>query len=238
MQNPAKPVESRVYIMSVISNRHTVVPFVSGKTAPFAGQRLAKVGYKTTKDNPAKFPSIAVSVPQVSVSDIEENVQSLLPYIGTLIENTQDSIVRSLYESADGGLKEISDSDISVSACIAFLRAETAGDRLSKEITNPWFDSTLHDSLYVLISEKLGFSTDSSEPNSDQDKVILKHTNNYKQLFAILAGGKQKLAESQVNGLKMALSMTDDSDQIAKRLKAKLEEQTQKPKLIELLELN
>ena len=69
--------------MSNVSTVHDVVPFVAGKTAALTGQRLAKVGYKSTAKNPARYASIAVSVPYINPDDITENLQALLPYSGS-----------------------------------------------------------------------------------------------------------------------------------------------------------
>ena len=91
--------------MSNVSNVHDVIPFVAGKSAALTGQRLARVGYKSTAKNPAKFPSVAVSVPFLSDDSLRENMDSLLPYIKGMMEKTQDDVIRSLYESKDGSLK-------------------------------------------------------------------------------------------------------------------------------------
>lgn len=219
-----------------ISNRHTIVPFVAGKTAPLTQQRLAKVGYKTTAKNPAKFASVAVSVPFIQPADIQNNLQALLPHIGTMLENAQDGVIRSLYESSEGSLKEIADSDISVESCIAWLNAEATGDRLTKEAIGAWFDSCMQDSLYVLIAEKLGFTSDGSDPSEAQDREIRKHCKIYKDVFSMLAGGKTVLQDAQIRGCKTALSLID-SDPIASKLSARIATMEKKPVIAEMLEL-
>ncbi len=100
--------------MSNVSNVHDVIPFVAGKSAALSDQRLAKVGYKSSAKNPAKFPSVAVSVPFLSDDSLRENMDSLLPYIKGMMEKTQDDVIRSLYESKDGTLKIVQDHEISV----------------------------------------------------------------------------------------------------------------------------
>ncbi len=201
-----------------ISNRHTVVPFVAGKTSPMANQRLAKVGYKTTAKNPAKFPSIAVSIPKMELTIQSPELPRLLPHLVGVIESAQDGIIRSLYESSDGSLKEVSDDDISIGACIAFLEAEAAGERLKKEHIESWFDAELKDALYVLVAEKLGFD----EPNSDQDAVIQKHVKIYRDVLSMLAGGKTLLTPVQIKGCKTALNLTDIDGGIGQKLMTRL----------------
>ena len=141
--------------MSNVSTVHDVVPFVAGKTAALTGQRLAKVGYKSTAKNPARYASIAVSVPYINPDDITENLQALLPYIGSMLEKTQDDVIRNLYESRDGSLKLVQDHEISVQACIAYLESEAAGDRIKKEHIEAWFDRVCADNVFTLIAEKL-----------------------------------------------------------------------------------
>src|SRR5438874_354432 len=82
-------------IMS-ISNRHPVNPFIAGKSAPMSDQRLAKVGYKNSKNSPARFPSICASVPYIT-EFTEDQFERLQPYIVNLLENAQDGILKSLY---------------------------------------------------------------------------------------------------------------------------------------------
>jgi hypothetical protein len=164
--------------MSNVSSAHDVVPFVAGKTNPLTDQRLAKVGYKSTVKNPAKYPSIAVSVPMILDADIVDNTEQLLPYFRNMLEGIQDSVIRSLYESKEGELSVVTDSDISIKACIAFLESEAAGDRLKKEHIEAWFDRVCADNTYTLIAEKLGFTGD--ELTEAQDCVIKKHVKTYK----------------------------------------------------------
>jgi hypothetical protein len=205
-------------IMSNVSIAHTVVPFKAGDK-PLTGQRLAKVGYKPSKNNPAKYPSVAVSVPPIAVQAIHDNLTVLLPFIGTLLEDTQDKVIRSLYEAADGKLSHVTDDDISVRACIAYLSAERDGNRLTNEAIESWFDSVLSENLQAYIAEKLGFE----DPNADQMKVVEKHTRIYRELLSSLAGGKTLLAEKQIKGCKNALALCDDdgmSDRLLKRLES------------------
>jgi hypothetical protein len=221
--------------MSVISNRHTVVPFIAGKTVAFPEQRLSKVGYKETKKTKAKYPSIAVSVPVLADSDISAKIEQLIPHVRSMLENAQDGIVRSLYESGNGVLSSVSDEELSVDMCIQFLDAEATGGRLTKEAIESWFVSSLADNLFVMVAEKLGFA----EPNEDQGKVIGQHVNAYKGVMSSLAGGKTFLQPAQIKGCKAALSLVDDADdEMARRLLKRLEQMEQPVKIVELLGLD
>ena len=194
--------------MSVIADRHTVVPFVAGKTAAFQDQRLAKVGYKDRTDKngkttKAKLPSIAVSVPKIT--SIEGHLTALLPHIVSMLETTQDSIIRSLYESSEGTLSNVADSDISIGACVAFLEAEAEGDRLSKERIGKWFDSDVRENLAIYVADKLGTE------NLDDARITAKCAA-FRGLFALLASKNLFLQPPQIAGLRTALTFAADSD--------------------------
>jgi hypothetical protein len=220
--------------MSNVSSAHDVVPFVAGKTNPLTDQRLAKVGYKSTVKNPAKYPSIAVSVPMILDADIVDNTEQLLPYFRNMLEGIQDSVIRSLYESKEGELSVVTDSDISIKACIAFLESEAAGDRLKKEHIEAWFDRVCADNTYTLIAEKLGFTGD--ELTEAQDCVIKKHVKTYKDILSMLAGGRTNLTPVQIKSCKTVIELSEDDSGIGQKLLKKLEVM-EAPKVTEFLEL-
>lgn len=224
--------------MSIIGTRHSLTLFTAGESKPATGQRLAKIGYKQTeamtKKGEVAPASACVSVPQVDVADIRSNIDRLLPYIGTMIETAQDGILRSLYESAGHTLISVDDADISVSACVSYLAAEAAGDRLKKEMVEQWFDSEVAENLTVFLAEKLGFS----ELTADNMKVVDKHVAIYRQLIGSLAGGKTILETKQINGCKKAISLSASADRIAQRLTDRLVAmETPKKKMEEFLDI-
>lgn len=222
--------------MSIISNRHNVVAFESGKSKPFQDQRLAKVGYKTSTDKvtkkeiPAKFPSVCASIPEISGWTEQQN-QRLRPYFVTLLEDTQDKIFRSLYESSDGSLSNIGDDDLSIDQCISYLESEATGDRLTKEKIGEWFDSSLRDNLTVVICEKL-------QTEDLEDSRVGQHLTGYRQLFCSLSKDSGSLQEAQVKGLRNAITVCAVDDEIGKKLASKLDGMMNRPKLADLLELN
>lgn len=191
--------------MSNVSNRHPLQLFTAGDK-PLATQRLAKVGYKSTEKNPAKYPSVCVSVPQVDPVALQMCADDLLPHLATLIEDTQDAIIRSKYEDACGSLVDITDEDISIPACVSYLNAAALGDKLSKEAIATWFDSVAFDACYVIVSVKLGYG---EELTAEQDATIRKHVEAYKQVFGLLAGKNVKLTPNQIGGLELALENCD-----------------------------
>ena len=227
--------------MSNVSTAHTVNKFVAGKSEALSGQRLAKVGYKSTAKNPAKFASVCASVPYILNDPIKDNMEALIPHIRTMLENAQDGVIRSLYESSDGTLTQVTDQDISIQACINFLEAESQGSRLTKEYLQEWFKNTVQEPLSFVIGIKLGFvpaDAESFDVTEAQAATIEKACNGYRDLFASLAGGKTMLQEKQIDSLIKALDMTETSDEIGNKLRARLDAMKVKPKQIEeLLEL-
>jgi hypothetical protein len=221
--------------MSNVSNVHDVIPFVAGKTSALTGQRLAKVGYKSTAKNPAKFPSVAVSVPFLSDDSIRESMDSLLPYIKGMVEKTQDDVIRSLYESKDGSLKIVQDHEISVQACIAFLESEAAGDRIKKEHIESWFDRVCAENVFTLIAEKLGFTGDSLTP--EQESTVQKHVKVYRDILSMLAGGRTILTPVQIKSCKTVIDVSEDDSGIGTKLMQRLTAMESPKPVAEFLEL-
>lgn len=219
--------------MSHFPSTHLVTVFDSAKSQALTGQRLAKIRYKTTAKQKAKFPSVCVSVPPIVQSDIESNIQALMPHIQAMLESAQDGVIRSLYESAGGQLSSVQDSDISVAACIGWMVAESEGGRLTKETIDAWFDSELAEYVQALIAEKLGYG-DSLTP--EQEHTISRHVKGYRDMYSALAGGKTMYQPNQIASLRKVLSLAESSE-IGAKLDVRLEGMSKKPKIEELLEL-
>jgi hypothetical protein len=220
--------------MSNFSGQHLVTKFDSAKSQPLTNQRLAKCRYKTTKAQKAKYPSICVSVPFLADSDIIDAVPQLVSHIRAMLENAQDGVLRSLYESAQGSLSAVSDSDISIAACIGYLEAESSGSRLTKEFVESWFDGAANDYMVAIIGEKLGYR---DELTPEQEATIGKHVKGYKDLFSSLAGGKTMLQENQIKSLMKVLELID-TDDTGTKLHARLTGMLNKPKMEDLLDLS
>ena len=220
--------------MSNVSQYHNVNLFVAGKSQPLTGQRLSKVGYKSSKSNTARFASVCVSVPKISFDALSESqIESLKPQLIEILNSAQDGIIRSLYESSEGQLKTISDSEISINSCIAYLQSESSGGRLTKDLLDSWFDSNIRDNLMVVIADKLKFD-DITEENSP---VILKHVGVYKELIQSLSSPRTILQPIQLSSIKKVLELNPNDDEISKKLIARIQMMEEKPKLEELLEL-
>lgn len=216
-----------------ISTRHSILPFVSGQSKALHEQRLVKVGYKSIKNAPLRFPSVCVSVPVISEIP-EDFLESLLPHLVGVLETAQDGIVRSLYESSDGSLREVGDSDISVEACISWLEAtRERNGRLTGERIRDWFESEVSENLSVILAEKLGFT----ELGPKEEKVIGKHLGEYKEVLASLASHSPSLDSTQIKSCKAAIGLASSEGKIGEKMTEKLielEKPVQKKQLLEL----
>jgi hypothetical protein len=213
--------------MSNVSKVHDLKPFKAGDKA-LSGQRLAKIGYKKTAKQVNPLQSVAVSVPFIQPDSITANITRLLPYICNMLEAAQDGIIRGLYESKGGNLKIVQDSEISVEACIGFLEAEAAGNRLTSEAVEKWFDAELSDNVFAMLAQKLGFlsvdSTADATLTDAQEITVQKHVKVYRDVLASLAGGKTLLAEKQIKGCRSALNLAPDADDpMVNRLTSRLD---------------
>lgn len=222
--------------MSHFPSSHLVTPFDSAKSQPLTGQRLAKCRYKTTVKTPALHPSVCVSVPYLTPEQITPELARLMPHIRNMLENAQDGVIRSLYESADGTLTQVQDSELSVDSCIKYLEAESSGSRLTKEFIDSWFKGEPHDMVYALIVEKLHYAPKGEELTPEQDATVSKHVKGYGDMYSALAGGKTMYQPNQIQSLLKVLELIDTSE-VTEKLTARLNSMLTKPKIEELLEL-
>lgn len=202
--------------MSLVSNRHNVNPFVSGKSQALTGQRLAKIIFNKTKDNPNPLQSVCVSIPQVQPGEYRPEYESI---IRNALENAQDKIIKSLYESSDGALTNVSDDDISVDACLAYLAAGGVG-KLSAEKITAWFNLAVKDNATVLIAEKLGFQ----DMTDAQCAVIEKQLNGYRGLFTMLASKDPCFDKRQLKGMRTLIDVSSIEDAMHAKLCSRLQE--------------
>lgn len=180
-----------------ISNRHPLNLFISGESKPMHGQRLLKIGFKGEKK---LFDSRCASVPTIADKVLEELKNDPLKFSDILtevMENAQDAVAKNLFLSSGGTLTEISDDDISVAACIAYLESVGTGGRLTKETLNIWFDESMKENLSIVLAEKLSLEL--------EDLRISQALAAYKGLFAECAAPKISLSQVQIDNLKKAI---------------------------------
>lgn len=219
--------------MSHFPSTHLVTAFDSAKSQALSGQRLAKIRYKTTAKQAAKFPSVCVSVPPLDDAEIMDNLPALKVHIRAMLEAAQDGVIRSLYEVSEGKLSSVQDQDISVLACIGYLNAESEGGRLTKETIDAWFEGNLAEYVTALIVEKLSYGEDLTP---EQEHTVSRHVKGYKDMYSALAGGKTIYQPNQIASLRRVLGLVDSSE-VGEKLEARLIGMLSKPKMEDLLEL-
>lgn len=226
--------------MSNVSIAHNVFEYISGKSEALTGQRLAKVTYRKKGDNPKGYKNICTSVPMVTNDEIMGNISSLMPYIRNLVETTQDAIIRSLNDSADGNLTTVTDNDISIAQVINYLGAESVGSRLTKEYLVTWFNDNIQDALVYTFGVKLGFisaNDDNPTMSDNQLATLAKHINGYRDMVSSLAGGKTILQDNQIKSIRKAIEIAGVNDDTSVKLTNRLDAMATKPKIEELLDL-
>ena len=208
--------------MSNISDRSQLVAFVSngaGKSKPFDGQRLSKVIYKARNGNEAAKPNVCASIPLVTNQDVENQIQALMPYIRSMVADTQDKIIRERYEA---GATSIGHDEISVACCVAYLEEDSKSGRMTGDDIRAWFASELQDGIMVALADKLNVG---DNPTPDETKKIEQALNVYRDKFASLAGGKTSLSEPVCDKLLTVMALANDAENpITQKLTKRIED--------------
>lgn len=203
--------------MSTISNRHSINTFVPGKSQPLTDQRLAKIGWKTTKKQAAKYKNICVSVPVLTNAEIVPFSERLLPFVRSMLADAQDEIVRSLYESSEGTLASVAQEEISIDSCINYLIADQSGDRLNAKMIGDWFDANVRDAFTVILCEQ-------NKIDDCDDPRVVQTVNGYRGVVASINGRNSlnPMQRSEVRNLLRACEVHEDG--IGAKIVAKLDE--------------
>lgn len=225
--------------MSIIDNlNHSVVTY-DGKNKPFTGQRLSKVTWKTNNDKNSPYYNIkreskCVSLPMVAVADITANLTALSPHLVAYLHGVQDKMVREMLDSQNNCVS-IGTNDISIPAILEYLESSDESGRLTKESVGMWFDSTVSESLAMLLSEKLGIS---DTPTDAQSNKVLEVVSAFKTKIAALAGGKTSYEPKVCKSLINALAVAPSDDALVVRFSARLNKMIEESeKQVDLMDL-
>lgn len=203
---------------------HTVIPFVSGKTVAFTGQRLAVVTYKTITDKSnalcgVKRESKAVSLPRLSDDTVIDNITTLLPHVKQMLYKVQDSIIRERLD-AGNNVALITAEEVNITAICEYLDNSGESGRLTKESVGAWFDSSIADTLMIALADKLGVSDTPSDIESKQIEVIVT---GFRDKIAALAGGKTSYEPKLCESIKKCLVLAGNDDVLGNRFIARLD---------------
>lgn len=206
--------------MSNISQAHNLVAYISGKTKALSNQRLASFSWKTAQ-NGIKRDSVAVSLPVINSDSIIDNIDLLIPHIRTMLESTQDNIIRAMLNNPEfAGMDLVSDEDINIAAVIDYLDNSNESGRLTKETVGNWFDSNVADSLMLALAAKLGVSDIVTDAQSKQIETIVGE---FKGKVSGLAGGKTVYPVKLCESLKKVLALAPENDVIAGKFNNRLD---------------
>ncbi len=188
--------------MSTISDRHTFVPFISGKSEAFTGQRLGKVGYKTKTGK----KSVCVSIPVLSDDSVNAIAAAFPLDQRKRIEGFQDDLIRTLYES-DPAPESIMSDQIDESAILSYLTSLSEGNRLTAERIGVWFENSLSwiDPILIVM-----YST--SDP-----KILETRRAAWKTQFVAITG-KNIAVDSTLQKLLDMLTAAPEDDSMAMRI--------------------
>lgn len=218
--------------MSNIDTRHNIHPFISGSSAPLTGQRMCKIGYKSTKKQVAKYKNHFASIPGLTLDAVKERADNLAIFLIPVLESAQDGIVKSLFESSGGLLTSVSDSEISIDSCIAYLHAQMADE---KQLFGAWFDSDIADSLLPTIASKLGYLGELTDEQEVRIGCVLEQ---YKELIQRLANPKDMIEKGQKKLIRKLIELSGCEESFALgKVIGKLDTLDRKPDMSALLEL-
>jgi hypothetical protein len=219
--------------MSIVSNVHNITAYVPTVTKAFTGQRLSVIYWKTGKDG-VKKESKCVSIPKVTGVTPDE-LQAMIPQVLELITTTQNKIIREL---VDAGKSFVSDEDISVAKCIAYMQEVGTSEnsvRLTKDTLGEWFNSKLADSLTLLLADKFGIGDTMS---AEQEMMLTATVNAFKSKIVGIANPNTKYAEKEVGSIKNAIAASNDSeDPIVGKLVERLDKMLIKVEEINLIDV-
>lgn len=128
-------------------------------TTALTGQRLVRLIAKSARgtdkpSNPNLPHSLAVSIPYVSMDEVVNVIDKLIPHVIGMVQDTQDKIIREY--RIESGNETINQSIIDVNAVIAWLDASATGERVSKEYLQDWFNSEYTDVAKAWINRVAG----------------------------------------------------------------------------------
>lgn len=154
-------------------------------TTALTGQRLVRLIAKSARgtdkpSNPNLAQSLAVSIPYVTMDEVVNVIDKLIPHVIGMVQDTQDKIIREY--RLESGNETINQSIIDVNAVIAYLDASATGERVSKEYLQDWFTSEYEDITKQWINQIAG-----GELNED---IVQQKTNLMRDMISGWASPK------------------------------------------------
>lgn len=207
------PVNTNVINTNEVESVKTVgkfYPYDSAIELPeMEKNRIVRCMYRNAEGTKNPKVSEYVYIPDhISDSIVEENLTELMPYIVSYLQSIEDAEIKKNHSA---GISLYVDG-LSIAKIIDLLEASEAGQRLTKEKIEEWFDEELSSHVGNLFAAKLGIDLNLSGEELAEvenfDKLI-KVIQAYKNKFSSLAGGKTVLPKADCESMMRLLEMVE-----------------------------
>jgi hypothetical protein len=202
-----------------ISARHQIVKFTSGASKAIGGQRLAKLQWKTTAKQKAAYENHCVSLPVFSEEELIQSVTNgmFIPQLREIVENGQRDLIKGLFEQSGGMLKEVADSEISLSMIENWFIAQSAKeDSFNSEAIGKWFDSEVSENLSVLLCERLSL-------DDPEHEMIVKTLKIFRAIVCMVSGKDFRPSPKQLKGIHDCLDCGLSDHWVGKKIQGKMD---------------
>ena len=120
-----------------IGTSHVFTKMNKDSKALAADQRLVRLIAKGKNKREHLSESLCVSVPQVTIEQVTEYIDTLLPYVVGMVADAQDKIIREY--RIESGAADIHQSLFDVPHVVQWLAANATGERLTGDMLREWF---------------------------------------------------------------------------------------------------
>lgn len=156
--------------MSIGSN-HVFNPLTKDSKALAADQRLVRLIAKGKNKSANLSESLCVSVPQVTIEQVTEYIDTLMPYVVGMVTDTQDKIIREY--RIESGANDINEALFDVPHCVAWLAENATGERLTGEMLREWFSEDYKDACIDWLKSKPALSGLTEEQMGHKFNAVL-----------------------------------------------------------------
>lgn len=201
--------------------------FTDNTPAAIPGRRNSIIRWKEMSKNGKVYPAMTanryVNIPAVTLTI---NHPELNAAMTEAFQDMQDAVIRSKIETAvkagiEPGTLQVTEFDISPAAIATWHATTNVGTRLSKEMIENWFDTTVKDVLILAFASKQGL--DPSAFTAENIKPIEQACIQRRSVLAKLAAPGFVVSPQTAMQLSKAVQLsTDQTSKVTSSLLAKL----------------
>lgn len=215
------------------TNTYQVQLATSATAAPAPGMRRVLIAYRAPAGK-QKPQNKVVDVPVLTFAAAADQPLNML--VTELLQDVQDSMIRSRIPESDSNLPRLTDADVSMAAILAYGQQVAASKRLSKDSISTYYDAHLMDAVIVrfLAATEVDTIADLSQSQSEQlQKLLAASKEAYCKLAAVSPAINAATAKQLLGLLQFAEPPADDAITVA--LTSKLQSIANPPATDELL---